>query len=54
MLDNVLELLVQCGRTPLQAMAMLVPEAYEGNKVRCSAAHVWMGSRRRLSRRESV
>lgn len=32
-LDNVLELLVQCGRNPLQAMAMLVPEAYENNKV---------------------
>ncbi len=33
MLDNVLELLVQCGRSPLQAMAMLVPEAFENNKV---------------------
>ena len=32
-LDNVLELLVQCGRSPLQAMAMLVPEAYENNKI---------------------
>jgi glutamate synthase (ferredoxin) len=32
-LDNVLELLVQCGRSPLQAIAMLVPEAYENNKV---------------------
>jgi glutamate synthase domain-containing protein 2/glutamate synthase domain-containing protein 1/formylmethanofuran dehydrogenase subunit C len=32
-LDNVLELLVQCGRSPLQAMAMLVPEAYENNGV---------------------
>ena len=32
-LDNVLELLVQCGRTPLQAMAMLVPEAFESNTV---------------------
>jgi glutamine phosphoribosylpyrophosphate amidotransferase len=30
-LDNVFEMLVQCGRSPLQAMAMLVPEAYEGN-----------------------
>ena len=32
-IDNVLELLVQCGRSPLQAMAMLVPEAYENNKI---------------------
>ena len=32
-LDNVLELLIACGRSPLQAMAMLVPEAYENNKV---------------------
>ncbi len=31
--DNVLELLVQCGRSPLAAMAMMVPEAYENNKV---------------------
>jgi glutamate synthase (ferredoxin) len=31
--DNVLELLVQCGRSPLQAMSMMVPEAYENNKV---------------------
>eukprot|EP00500_Bicosoecida_sp_ms1_P012363 CAMPEP_0203824048 /NCGR_PEP_ID=MMETSP0115-20131106/50806_1 /ASSEMBLY_ACC=CAM_ASM_000227 /TAXON_ID=33651 /ORGANISM="Bicosoecid sp, Strain ms1" /LENGTH=1784 /DNA_ID=CAMNT_0050733083 /DNA_START=63 /DNA_END=5417 /DNA_ORIENTATION=+ len=30
-LDNVFELLVQAGRDPLHAMAMLVPEAYEGN-----------------------
>ena len=37
MLDNVLELLVACGRSPLQAMALLVPEAYEGNKV-CGCA----------------
>ncbi|URR35449.1 glutamate synthase-related protein [Thermosynechococcus sp. HN-54] len=28
-LDNVLELLVQSGRQPLQAMMMLVPEAYQ-------------------------
>jgi glutamate synthase (ferredoxin) len=33
MLDNVLELLVQCGRSPLQAMAMMVPEPYENNKL---------------------
>jgi glutamate synthase (ferredoxin) len=33
MLDNVLELLVQCGRSPLQAMSLLVPEAYENNKI---------------------
>ena len=33
MLDNALELLVQCGRSPLAAMAMMVPEAYEGNKI---------------------
>ncbi len=32
-LDNVLELLVQCGRDPLSAMALLVPEAFEGNKI---------------------
>jgi len=32
MLDNVLELLVQCGRSPVQAMALLVPEAYESHK----------------------
>ena len=31
-LDNVFEMLVQCGRSPLQAMAMLVPEAYESSK----------------------
>jgi glutamate synthase (ferredoxin) len=36
MLDNVLELLVHCGRSPLQAMAMLVPEAYENNKASAS------------------
>ncbi|MBD2102453.1 glutamate synthase large subunit [Leptolyngbya sp. FACHB-261] len=28
-LDNVLELLVQSGRTPLQALMMLIPEAYQ-------------------------
>lgn len=33
MLDNVLELLVHAGRTPLHAMAMLVPEAYENNRI---------------------
>ena len=33
MLDNARELLVQCGRSPLAAMAMMVPEAYEGNKI---------------------
>jgi glutamate synthase domain-containing protein 1 len=32
MLDNVLELLVMSGRTPIQAVAMLVPEAYENDK----------------------
>ena len=32
MLDNVLELLVMSGRTPIQAIAMLVPEAYENDK----------------------
>nr|WP_088894532.1 glutamate synthase large subunit [Leptolyngbya ohadii] len=28
-LDNVMELLVQCGRQPLEAMMILVPEAYQ-------------------------
>lgn len=32
-LDNALELMVMCGRDPLAAMALLVPEAYEGNNL---------------------
>ena len=28
-LDNVLELLVQSGRNPMHALAMLIPEAWE-------------------------
>ena len=31
-LDNVLELLVQCGRSPLAALSMMVPEAHEGDR----------------------
>ncbi|KAA0155360.1 hypothetical protein FNF29_01735 [Cafeteria roenbergensis] len=31
-LDNVMELLVQCGRSPANAAAMLVPEAFENHK----------------------
>ena len=31
-LDNVMELLVQCGRSPAHAAAMLVPEAFENHK----------------------
>lgn len=48
MLDNVLELLVQCGRSPLQAMSLLVPEAYESNKIMDSKLRAFFDYQRTL------
>ena len=47
-LDNVLELMVMCGRDPLAAMALLVPEAYEGNKLLASQQRAFYDYNRTL------
>jgi glutamate synthase domain-containing protein 2/glutamate synthase domain-containing protein 1/glutamate synthase domain-containing protein 3 len=40
-LDNVLEFLVHSGRDPVEAMAMLVPEAHEARPDRSDASSAW-------------